>query len=302
MAHYLLKGLITQHSNSEYLPLARVLLQLGARALPGWQDTVLALNAMAASASGSLGSSGGQAAVGHSSRAGVLTEVQQLMFTQLHLHLEELLELEARLLTTTSSGEAGGREAGSSEPGSGPDLAELLAPDSQLRRMQSSLWRWHLGCCPQLQQLPARLSAGITPATIGAACQAWASSLAGGTPPPAAPGSSDGDAAAVGVRGMVPLLDHRRAVLVGAGLGSCLAMGEAALAQVLKGSGIGLAAPLVRAELVQQCPLLLAALGVPYVEHRAVLSWECNRCVRGQGRWHVLHAPAVCGATRQVSL
>ncbi len=71
VAHYLRKGLITQQSNAEYLPLARVLLQLGAGALPGWQDTVLALNVMAASASGGQGAADKNRG---SSRAGVLTD------------------------------------------------------------------------------------------------------------------------------------------------------------------------------------------------------------------------------------
>jgi hypothetical protein len=225
---------------------------------------------MAASATGGQGAADKNRG---SSRAGVLTEVQQQLFMELHLHLEALLACEARLAT------------GSSTSSSGPTLAELLAPDSRLRQLQNSLWRWHLGDCLQLRQLLARLSAGVTPVRIRAACQAWASSSCrpGDIATAAGPGSDDEDAAAVGVRRLVPLLDHRRAVLAGASLGSCLALGEAALAQVLKGPGVGLAAPLVRAELVQQSPLLLAALGVPYIEHRGLLVWECNR-------WAHVHA------------
>ena len=404
VAHYLCKGLISQESNSEYLLLSKVLLRLGVSRLPSFQETVLALNVMAASATRSLPERGakqgcpeGTTTTSTSSsskntrsrcteerggresrrRVGSLTELEQLQIMEFHLYLEHLLEQEAmrgsaatgdgsevatsadtfrssRSASTSSSMHSsshGSNVKDSNSPTSTsssncPSLFQLLLPDTPLRLQQNPLWRWHLSQSKHLKDLLAGLCSGITMNALHAAANRFAGARCGkvmssqesstaaeagtgtvldnssgggsgdqaatpripvsepadpalllsqpsqeGTQPPrtaagsncTAPNSGsddeyahDDDTAHVGVRQLVPLLDHRRALLRGLELDNVMAVTDAALAAFLKARS-GLAAHLVRAELVRECPLLMAALEVPYVEHRGLLIWECNR-------------------------
>jgi hypothetical protein len=316
-AHYLVKGLISQSSNCEYLPLAKVLLRLGMQAVPSFQDTLLTLNVLATSVSGQLqqqqlpSAAPRQAAEGSSKRSmgsggkGTLTLLQLLEVLEVYHHLEQQLEQRVRRLLISASepsrstdinttlGSGGSSAAQAAVVPEGPtapaalqgasaagevegevNLIELMQPDSPLRRLQDSLWRWHLRRAPQLPTALAQLCEGITPAAIQATCHRWAAARLA----PCAPsvGVDTADAAApVGVRTLIPLWDHRRAALLGPVLESPFAVRDAALAAHLKGQGSTL--PLIRAELVVSCPLLLAGLGVDYLEHQSLIVWEVNR-------------------------
>jgi hypothetical protein len=337
-AHYLVKGLISQNSNCEYLPLAKVLLRLGVQAVPDFQDTLLTLNVLAASVSGQLqqqqplGAGPAPVADGSSKKSvgrggkGTLTPFQLLEVTEVYKHLEQQLEQHVRRLLnptpdpssstdvtiTTSNGSIGSSSGGGSSAGQvamsaegavAPEAAaaaaaagggggggrgegegkiplwELLQPDSPLRRLQDSLWRWHLGRAPELPAALAHLCEGITPAAIQAACLRWSHARLAPSAPAGMPVLVDAADAAVpvGFRTLIPMWDHRRAALLGPVLESPSAVRDAALAAYLKGQGSTV--PFIRAELVISCPLLLAGLGVPYLEHSSLIVWEVNRWV-----------------------
>jgi hypothetical protein len=323
-AHYLRKALVCPATNSQYYePLARLQQTLGLPTLPDFRDTLLAHNVMAASAAGHLAPPAGQEAAGaaHAPAGGSRgssrypTAEQQGGFMSMLCHLEGLLEQEVRrqleLHSAGGSVEADGTgdvvaaDSGGGSAGAdgddvdgllvSPPLAELLEPSSRLSLLQGSLWRWHLGRCKQPPQALAALCEGISLGDIECACQQW---LAAQCPACGAASRIEGGrySAPAGMRCLVPLVDHRRAVLLGPSLELAEALCSDQLAGLLRKEP-RFVPPLVRAELVQQCPLLLAALHVPYVEHRSLMTWMHNKWVPGCQGAGCASCDCMCAAT-----